>query len=106
MGFVAGVWLRLGKFPYFAQAGINAISLIAVLSVTLLLLAWRETFINTTGIAVDYTNGLIAPLFINLIVLLAINTSHCMTSSVINGWYYWVKRVFRSYPAKTTARHL
>jgi peptidoglycan/LPS O-acetylase OafA/YrhL len=75
MGFVAGVWLRLGKFQYFAQAGINAISLIAVLSVTLLLLAWRETFISTTGIAVDYTNGLIAPLFISLIVLLAINTS-------------------------------
>lgn len=75
MGFVAGVWLRLGKFQSFAQPRINTISLIAVVSVILLLLVWRETFINTTGIAVDYTNGLIAPLFISFIVLLAVNTS-------------------------------
>jgi len=75
MGFVAGVWLHLGKFQYFALPRVNALSFLAVLSLTLLLLGLRETFIADTGIAVDYTNGLIAPLFIGLIILLALNTS-------------------------------
>jgi peptidoglycan/LPS O-acetylase OafA/YrhL len=75
MGFVAGVWLHLGKFQYFTLPRVNTISLLAVLSLTLLLLGLRETFIADTGIAIDYTNGLIAPLFIGLIILLALNTS-------------------------------
>jgi peptidoglycan/LPS O-acetylase OafA/YrhL len=75
MGFIIGAWLLEGKLQFLARPALNAQGLLVVSCLIVLLLAIRPTLIEYTGIAFDYTNGLIAPLFLAFITLLGMNTS-------------------------------
>ncbi len=74
IGFVAGAWLLEGKLQRLSKLNLNQWALLGVVLLTLLLLVVRQPLITHSGIAFDYTNGLIAPLFLLLIILLALNT--------------------------------
>ncbi|MBJ6610041.1 MAG: acyltransferase [Candidatus Thiothrix moscowensis] len=76
IGFIAGVWLLEGKLQSFSSPLPNHAGLLACIALIVLLLIARQPLIAATGIRFDYTNGLIAPLFLVFIVLLALNTSH------------------------------
>jgi peptidoglycan/LPS O-acetylase OafA/YrhL len=75
MGFIVGAWLQAGKLQSFARPAMNISGLIMVSGLSILLLVTRQPFTAYTGIAIDYTNGLIAPLFIAFITLLGLNTA-------------------------------
>lgn len=79
IGFVAGTWLLEGKLRMLARPGFNLSSLIVVSLLTLVLLIIRPPLIESSGVKFDYTNGLIAPLFLLLIVLLALNKGKIST---------------------------
>ncbi len=74
IGFIAGAWLQKGSLDRFSAPGINISGLLLVSALIIVLLITRQTLIDASGIAFDYTNGLIAPLFLLFIVLLALNT--------------------------------
>ncbi|WP_308873710.1 acyltransferase family protein [Thiothrix subterranea] len=81
IGFIAGAWLRTGRLNRFSAPLINISGLLLVSVLIIGLLISRKTLIDASGIAFDYTNGLIAPLFLLFIVLLALNTgkiSQCL----------------------------
>ncbi|MEB4589566.1 acyltransferase [Candidatus Thiothrix sp. Deng01] len=73
IGFVAGVWLLEGKLRWLHDPGMNLAGLAVVSFLTLALLMLRPLLIEYSGIKFDYTNGLIAPLFLLFILLLALN---------------------------------
>lgn len=75
MGFIAGVWMLDGRLQALNVPAINVPGLLLTLLVILILLVIRTPIINHTGINIDYTNGMIAPLFLIFIVLLSLNTS-------------------------------
>ena len=75
LGFISGAWLQEGKWHKWRDSRLNHLGLSFTLLAIIMLLIMREPLIQATGIRFDYTNGLIAPLFISLIVLLALNTS-------------------------------
>jgi peptidoglycan/LPS O-acetylase OafA/YrhL len=79
IGFITGAWLREGKLRMLAPARINTAGLFVVSLLVIGLLIIRQPLITYTGIHFDYTNGLIAPLFLLLIVLLALNTTRIST---------------------------
>lgn len=76
MGFIAGVWLQ--DHPNQSLVGIQKPlhPLGWVIAITITLLIIREPLTTLTGIKLDYTNGLIAPLFLAIIVLLALDRSY------------------------------
>ncbi|UOG90669.1 MAG: acyltransferase [Candidatus Thiothrix sulfatifontis] len=74
MGFIAGAWLQQGSLGRLQQPLINNSGLLLVTVLIIVLLITRQTMMDASGIAFDYTNGLIAPLFLLFIVLLALNT--------------------------------
>lgn len=78
-GFIAGAWLREGKLAMLATPAINSSGLFLSLGLIILLLIIRQPLIALSGVNVDYTNGLIAPLFLAFIVLLALNTGYIST---------------------------
>jgi peptidoglycan/LPS O-acetylase OafA/YrhL len=75
IGLSAGVALKQGKLNYWAETSVNNKALLISLAMIVLLLIIREPFIHLTSWRVDYTNGLIAPLFLTFIVLLSLNKS-------------------------------
>lgn len=79
IGFVSGAWLREGKLHKLAPPQINTSGLLIVSVLIIGLLIMRQPFIAYTSIHFDYTNGLIAPLFLLLILLLALNTTRIST---------------------------
>lgn len=79
IGFVAGAWLQEGRLQALAAPGLNLTGLLAVSLLIILLLILRPPLIAHTGINFDYTNGLIAPLFLLFIVLLALNSGKLST---------------------------
>lgn len=79
IGFIAGAWLREGRLTSLSSPAINTTGLLASLGLIAVLLATRQPLIEITGIQVDYTNGLIAPLFLTFIVLLSLNTTRIST---------------------------
>jgi peptidoglycan/LPS O-acetylase OafA/YrhL len=74
IGFVAGAWLLEGKLQALSAPSLNRVTLISVTLLTALVLIIRAPLMASSGIQFDYTNGLIAPLFLLLIILLALNT--------------------------------
>lgn len=81
IGFIAGAWLQMGKLQRLSSPSLNVSGLLLVSILIITMLATRPPIINSSGIAFDYTNGLIAPLFLLFIVLLALNTgkiSQCL----------------------------
>lgn len=74
MGVIAGAWLQTGRLTYLCAPALNTGGLLLVSSLIIVLLIIRQTLIDVSGIALDYTNGLIAPLFLLFIVLLTLNT--------------------------------
>ncbi|OQX16638.1 MAG: hypothetical protein BWK73_03450 [Thiothrix lacustris] len=74
MGFIAGAWLQTGNLDRLQQPLVNNGGLLLVTVLIVVLLITRQTMIDASGIAFDYTNGLIAPLFLLFVVLLALNT--------------------------------
>lgn len=75
IGFLAGVWLQQGNGAWLHQPTFNHMALIMVSLAIVGTLGSREALMTATHVHFDYTNGLIAPLFIGLILLLALNTS-------------------------------
>jgi peptidoglycan/LPS O-acetylase OafA/YrhL len=75
MGFIVGAWMLEGKLQALHSPTLNITGLFLVFSLMLALLTTRQPIIHYTGINIDYTNGLIAPLFLAFITLLALNTS-------------------------------
>ncbi len=75
MGFVVGAWMLEGKLQPLSSPLPNFGGLFLVFTFILVLLVARLPIIHCTGINLDYTNGLIAPLFLAFIALLALNTS-------------------------------
>ena len=75
MGFVVGVALREGKLQCWRDSKLNLFGLAFSGALIFGLLVARQPFIDYTGIRLDYTNGLIAPLFITVIALLSLNTT-------------------------------
>lgn len=75
MGFIVGAWMLEGKLQRLTPPLINTSGLLLSLTLILILLIIREPVTRHTGIALDYTNGLIAPLFLAFITLLALNSS-------------------------------
>lgn len=73
MGYCAGIWLKQGHFNYLAKPLINHSLLALSISLIVILLINRYPLMDILGLRFDYTNGLIAPLFISFIVLLALN---------------------------------
>ncbi|MEZ5452683.1 MAG: acyltransferase [Thiothrix sp.] len=73
LGFVAGAWLLEGRLEKLAIPSLNSAGLWVVSALVLTLLIIRSPLIAASGIRFDYTNGLIAPLFLLFIVLLALN---------------------------------
>ncbi|MEZ5447979.1 MAG: acyltransferase [Thiolinea sp.] len=72
MGFVVGVYFCDGRLDKLRQ-GWNG-PLLALLSLLMILALIYESRIEAAlGILIDYNNGLIAPLFLSIIVLLALN---------------------------------
>lgn len=79
IGFVAGAWLQEGRLQALASPTLNNRGLVLVSLLTIGLLVIRPPLMAQTGIHFDYTNGLIAPLFLLFIVLLALNTGRLST---------------------------
>lgn len=79
LGLLVGIQLKQQGFARFQQPRINNIALLITALLTSLLLMTRHNFIDLTHIRIDYTNGLIAPLFLSIIVLLALNKSWLST---------------------------
>jgi peptidoglycan/LPS O-acetylase OafA/YrhL len=75
LGLLAGIYLKQGGFIQFRKSKINNKALLITAFLTGLLLITRHHFIELTQIRIDYTNGLIAPLFLTIIILLALNKS-------------------------------
>lgn len=74
IGFVAGAWLLEGKLHRLSTPHLNRMALLGVVLLILVLLVARPPLMIQTGLQFDYTNGLIAPLFLLFIVLLTLNT--------------------------------
>ena len=74
IGFIAGAWLQEGKLQRLASPNLNTLALLSVALLAMALLVVRQPLMTHSGIQFDYTNGLIAPLFLLFIVLLALNT--------------------------------
>lgn len=85
IGFIAGAWLLEGKLNKLATPRINNTGLLLSVSLIALLLIIRQPLMTTTGINVDYTNGMIAPLFLVFIVLLTLNQS-CISTWLQHKW--------------------
>ena len=79
MGYLTGAWLQAGKWQTWSQSHYNRLGLSVVVGIMVLLLVMREPLIALTQVRFDYTNGLIAPLFIALIVLLTLNQGRLKT---------------------------
>lgn len=74
LGFIAGVWLKEGRLQTLATPGLNTSMLAGVTLLLAVLLVLREPLIAASSLQFDYTNGLVAPLFLLFIILLALNT--------------------------------
>lgn len=85
IGFIAGAWLLEGKLDRLAAPTVNNSALLLSLCLIILLLVIRQPLITATGINVDYTNGMIAPLFLAFIVLLTLNRS-CISTWLQHKW--------------------
>lgn len=85
IGFLGGVWLREGGFKRFAQPAFNHGGLVLIGSLLAILLVGKAQWIKDSGVAFAYTNGLITPLFLLLIILLATNTS-CISRWLQQRW--------------------
>ena len=73
LGLTVGISFCHGKFKQLDQAWNGlAISLLTLL--VILFLAYETQLEQYLGILIDYNNGLIAPLFLAILVLLAVNT--------------------------------
>lgn len=79
LGLLAGVNLKRGSFTRLENIKFNNIALFSATLLTILFLITRHVFIDITQIRIDYTNGLITPLFLCIIVLLALNKSRLST---------------------------
>lgn len=75
LGLVVGVAFCTGKFRALNQQW-NGLAILALTTVVVLLLAYESSVEQQLGFLVDYNNGLIAPVFLAILVLLAVN----------NGW--------------------
>lgn len=73
LGLVVGVAFCKGQFRKLDQAW-NGLALLALTLVVILLLAYEKDFEQQLGFLIDYNNGLIAPVFLAILVLLAVNT--------------------------------
>lgn len=73
LGLVVGMAFCDGKFRSLNQRW-NGLAIIALTVLAVFLLAYEGQFEQYLGFLVDYNNGLIAPVFLAIIVLLAVNT--------------------------------
>lgn len=72
LGFVVGVYFCQNKIKT-PNTSINTIALIVITGITLLFLANQHTLESWLGFKIAYNNGLIAPLFLAVIILLALD---------------------------------
>lgn len=81
IGFVAGVYFCNGHMEQLNNRW-NGVLATTVMAIIILMLAYEHKFGATWGLSIVYNNGLIAPLFLALIILLATNTG--MTQKVLS----------------------
>lgn len=79
LGFLVGVWLVEGRLQALAAPQLNRWGLLGTVLAIFLLLALHPSFMANTGMAIDFTNGWLAPLFLLLIVLLALHQGRLTT---------------------------
>jgi peptidoglycan/LPS O-acetylase OafA/YrhL len=75
LGLMVGVAFCQGQFRKLDQAW-NGLGILVLSILVILLLAYETRFEHYLGFLIDYNNGLIAPVFLAILVLLAVN----------NGW--------------------
>lgn len=75
LGLVVGIAFCKGQFRNLDQ-GWNGLVILSLTVLVVLLLAYEAHLEHFLGFLIDYNNGLIAPLFLAILVLLAVN----------NGW--------------------
>lgn len=73
LGLVVGVAFCNGRFNTFDQPW-NGLAISTLTLAVILLLAYETSFEQYLGLLIDYNNGLIAPIFLAILVLLAINS--------------------------------
>jgi len=73
LGFVVGALFCDGKFTRRIPDSLNTLLLFVVSLCIVLLLAYEAHIETLLGFVIDYNNGLIAPLFLLFIVILALN---------------------------------
>lgn len=81
LGLVVGIHFCHGRFKVFDQ-GWNGLAISVLTLVVILLLAYEQHIEQYLGFLIDYNNGLIAPIFLAILVLLAVNsgwTKHFMS---------------------------
>lgn len=74
LGLVVGIAFCKGQFNQFNQSW-NGLAILGLTVLVILLLAYEASFEKTLGFLIDYNNGLIAPIFLAILVLLAVNNS-------------------------------
>lgn len=72
LGLVVGIAFCKGQFNKLNQAW-NGLSILGFTALVILLLAYEASFEQQLGLLIDYNNGLIAPAFLAILVLLAVN---------------------------------
>lgn len=72
LGLVVGVAFCNGKFRVLDQRW-NGFAIIGLTVLVIFLLAYETSFEQRLGFLIDYNNGLIAPVFLAILVLLAVN---------------------------------
>ncbi|HMT94846.1 acyltransferase [uncultured Thiothrix sp.] len=75
LGLVVGMAFCKGDFSKLNQPW-NGLGILTLTVLVILLLAYEASFEQQLGFLIDYNNGLIAPVFLAILVLLAVN----------NGW--------------------
>lgn len=75
LGLVAGIYFCDGKLAWLTNRW-NGVCVLLVSALAIFALAYEQRIEAGIGFLIDYNNGLIAPLFLGIIVLLAAN----------NGW--------------------
>jgi len=72
LGLVVGVAFCNGKFSALNRSW-NGLAVLALTVLVILLLAYESSFEQQLGFLIDYNNGLIAPVFLAILVLLSVN---------------------------------
>lgn len=73
LGYCAGVCVKQGRFDLLSNPLLNPTLLVLATLLSVVLLLNRYPLMDTLGVRFDYNNGLLAPLFISIIVLLTLN---------------------------------